>query len=47
MFQKNVLDHIDDEYNNTFHITIKIKPIDLNPLFTEGGVGMDPEQFHF
>ena len=25
----DVLEHIDDSYNNTYHITIKMKPIDV------------------
>ena len=27
----NVLDNIVDEYNNTYHRTIKMKPIDFKP----------------
>ena len=32
----NVLDDIDDEYNNTYHKTIKMKPTDVkNDYFAE------------
>ena len=32
----NVLNGIDDEYNNTYHRTIRMKPIDIkNDSFTE------------
>ena len=39
----NVLDDIVDEYNNTYHKTIKMKPIDVGDEYNENSNEKDPK----
>ena len=42
----DVLDDIIDEYNNKYHRTIKVKPVDVKSdsfvKYNEGSIGKDP-----